>query len=102
MTSKFSNLLGLIIPSAHKDDSFGFLGASSPVGEARSLPLKLSPLHMLGERICMHKVGAEVLNGDFSVCHSLRHPKMTNIDMANLSDPGPPRFIKAMQLRLSW
>ena len=89
MTPKFSNLLGLIIPSAHKDDSFGFLGASSPVSEARSLPLKLRPLHKLCERICMHKIGVEVLDGDFSVCHPFRHPEMTNVDMARPLGSGP-------------
>ena len=79
MTSKFSNLLGLIIPSAHKDDSFGFLGASSPVGEARSLPLKLSPLHRLSEHVSMHELGAKVLNDHVLVCHSFCHPKVTDI-----------------------
>ena len=66
---------------------FWVLGALSLVSEARSLPLKLSPLQMLCERMCMHTIGAEVLNVAFPVCHPFRHPEMTNVDMALGSGP---------------
>ena len=33
----------------------------------------------------MHEIGAEVLDGDFSVCH----PLMTNVEMTNVDMAGP-------------
>ena len=54
---------------------------SSPVGKPFSLPLELSSLHWLSEHICMHKLGAQVLDDNVSVCHPFCHPKMTDVDV---------------------
>ena len=67
------------------DDSF----RSIPVGKTRSLPFELSSLHRLRKHICMHKIGAEVLDGDVSFRHSFRHPEMTNVDVPGPLGSGP-------------
>jgi hypothetical protein len=74
---------------------------SGPVGKAYSFPFELCILHGLREHICMHKVRAQVLDNDVAVSHHFRNPEKTNVNVTGPFGPGLPRFMSAMQLRLS-
>jgi len=79
---KILDVLGVDNLGRLKRGLYRIYGASRRVGEARSLPLELSPLQGLSEHDVMHAFGAEMFDNHVLVCSLFCHPNVIDDDVA--------------------
>ena len=71
----------------------------TPIGQFVALRAELCSLKWLRQHVRKHILSTQVAHDNFLVNHSIAHPEVANVDV---SDPGDPHLISAMQLMLSW